>query len=169
MALPCTSDPARFQRHLQGEVQKRKTENDLGYCQQQIRTYQDAVAYPCQWYKYGKFINQGCGECCKRTYSTHCWQRTKRSEEVNNAREFTTFHYEVCGLCNTCSHSVFMLSNLSTNRLANRLRKGEDTISFDKDDDDTLDFVTAASNLRSAAYGIEGKTRWEVKGMSSAV
>jgi ubiquitin-like 1-activating enzyme E1 B len=52
----------------------------------------------------------------------------------------------------------------STNRLASRLQNGEDTISFDKDDDDTLDFVTAASNLRSAAYGIGGKTRWEVKG-----
>ncbi|KAF8634042.1 hypothetical protein AX17_004307 [Amanita inopinata Kibby_2008] len=51
----------------------------------------------------------------------------------------------------------------STNRLASRLCSGEDTVSFDKDDDDTLDFVTAASNLRSAAYGIEGKTRWDVK------
>ncbi len=40
----------------------------------------------------------------------------------------------------------------------------EETISFDKDDDDTLDFVTAAANLRSAAYGILGKCRWEVKG-----
>ena len=39
-------------------------------------------------------------------------------------------------------------------------------ISFDKDDDDTLDFVTAASNLRSAAYNIDGKTRWEIKGKS---
>lgn len=27
-----------------------------------------------------------------------------------------------------------------------------------------MDFVTAASNLRSAAYNIGGKTRWEVKG-----
>lgn len=53
----------------------------------------------------------------------------------------------------------------STNRLAARLRNGEETISFDKDDDDTLDFVTASSNLRSYAYGIEGKTRWEVKGL----
>jgi hypothetical protein len=44
------------------------------------------------------------------------------------------------------------------------LQNGEDTISFDKDDDDTLDFVTASSNLRSMAYGIEEKTRWEVKG-----
>ena len=44
------------------------------------------------------------------------------------------------------------------NRLASRVRGGEDGISFDKDADDTLDFVTAASNLRSAAYYIERKT-----------
>lgn len=47
------------------------------------------------------------------------------------------------------------------------MRAGEETISFDKDDDDTLDFVTAASNLRSAAYYIERKTRWEVKGANT--
>jgi hypothetical protein len=57
----------------------------------------------------------------------------------------------------------------STDRLAARLRAGEDTISFDKDDDDTLDFVTAAANLRSFAYTIERKTRWEVKGQFSAI
>ncbi|KAF9462539.1 hypothetical protein BDZ94DRAFT_1282986 [Collybia nuda] len=57
----------------------------------------------------------------------------------------------------------------STNRLADRLQNGESTISFDKDDDDTLDFVTASSNLRSAAYGIGGKTRWEVKEMAGNI
>lgn len=57
-----------------------------------------------------------------------------------------------------------MLKGFSANRLAARLQAGEETISFDKDDDDALDFVTASSNLRSVAYGIEGKTRWEVKG-----
>lgn len=57
----------------------------------------------------------------------------------------------------------------SANRLASRLRNGEDTISFDKDDDDTLDFVTAAANLRAAAYNIPGKSRWEVKGSSSHI
>lgn len=56
------------------------------------------------------------------------------------------------------------MNECSTERLAARLCAGEDTISFDKDDDDTLDFVTAAANLRSAAYGIPGKSRWEVKG-----
>ncbi|KXN89035.1 Ubiquitin-activating enzyme E1-like protein [Leucoagaricus sp. SymC.cos] len=57
----------------------------------------------------------------------------------------------------------------STNRLAFRLQNGEDTISFDKDDEDTLDFVTASSNLRSVAYGIEEKTRWEVKEMAGNI
>ena len=57
----------------------------------------------------------------------------------------------------------------STERLAARLRSGEDTISFGKDDDDTLDFVTAASNLRSIAYGIPSKSRWEVKGTSPLI
>ncbi|KAJ3563808.1 hypothetical protein NP233_g8693 [Leucocoprinus birnbaumii] len=57
----------------------------------------------------------------------------------------------------------------STNRLASRLQNGEDTISFDKDDDDTLDFVTASSNLRSVAYGIDEKTRWEVKEMAGNI
>ncbi|KAI1798438.1 hypothetical protein LXA43DRAFT_30912 [Ganoderma leucocontextum] len=57
----------------------------------------------------------------------------------------------------------------STERLAARIRAGEDTIAFDKDDDDTLDFVTAAANLRSTAYGIPGKSRWEVKEMAGNI
>ena len=61
-----------------------------------------------------------------------------------------------------------MLSVQSSARLAARLRAGEETISFDKDDEDTLDFVTAAANLRSGAYGIPGRSRWEVKGARPA-
>ncbi|KAH9177780.1 hypothetical protein EDB89DRAFT_1439238 [Lactarius sanguifluus] len=58
----------------------------------------------------------------------------------------------------------------STERLSGRLMTGkEEIISFDKDDDDTLDFVTAAANLRSAAYGIPGKSRWEVKEMAGNI
>ncbi|KAF9531343.1 hypothetical protein CPB83DRAFT_848881 [Crepidotus variabilis] len=63
----------------------------------------------------------------------------------------------------------FELFVSSTNRLAARLRHGEETISFDKDDEDTLDFVTATSNLRSYAYGIDSKTRWEVKEMAGNI
>lgn len=62
------------------------------------------------------------------------------------------------------SRTHVLIRVVSTHRLAARLQAGEETIAFDKDDDDTLDFVTAASNLRSYAYSIEGKSRWEIKG-----
>ena len=40
-------------------------------------------------------------------------------------------------------------------------------LSFDKDDDDALDFVLATANLRATAYGIARKTRFQVKGIRS--
>lgn len=42
-------------------------------------------------------------------------------------------------------------------------------LSFDKDDDDALDFVTASSNLRSIVYHIDRKTRFEVKQMAGNI
>lgn len=36
-------------------------------------------------------------------------------------------------------------------------------ISFDKDDVETLDFVTASANLRSAVFGIDTKSKFDVK------
>jgi ubiquitin-like 1-activating enzyme E1 B len=42
-------------------------------------------------------------------------------------------------------------------------------LSFDKDDDDTLDFVTATANLRASAYQIPTKTRFEVKEMAGNI
>lgn len=42
-------------------------------------------------------------------------------------------------------------------------------LSFDKDDNDTLDFVTASSNLRSRVYSIETKTRFDVKQMAGNI
>lgn len=47
---------------------------------------------------------------------------------------------------------------------ARSIRHPEIVLSFDKDDDDTLDFVLATANLRAIAYGIETKTRFQVKG-----
>ncbi|WVR08953.1 hypothetical protein IAU60_006012 [Kwoniella sp. DSM 27419] len=42
-------------------------------------------------------------------------------------------------------------------------------LAFDKDDDDTLDFVLATANLRATAYGIVNKTRFEVKEMAGNI
>jgi ubiquitin-like 1-activating enzyme E1 B len=58
-----------------------------------------------------------------------------------------------------------MLILPSCRRLSARVLARPDVlIEFDKDDDDTLDFVLATANLRAIAYGIPNKTRFQVKG-----
>ena len=53
----------------------------------------------------------------------------------------------------------------SCERLAARSISHPDVVlSFDKDDDDTLDFVVAIANLRATAYSIATRTRFQVKG-----
>jgi ubiquitin-like 1-activating enzyme E1 B len=42
-------------------------------------------------------------------------------------------------------------------------------ITFDKDDDDTLDFVTATANLRAQIFGIEPKSKFETKQMAGNI
>ena len=41
--------------------------------------------------------------------------------------------------------------------------KAQPTLSFDKDDDDTLDFVAASANLRSIIFGIETRSKFDIK------
>ncbi|RDW75092.1 hypothetical protein BP6252_06234 [Coleophoma cylindrospora] len=45
----------------------------------------------------------------------------------------------------------------------------EPVITFDKDDEDTLDFVAASSNLRSLIFGIECKSRFDIKQMAGNI
>lgn len=42
-------------------------------------------------------------------------------------------------------------------------------ITFDKDDIDTLDFVTASANIRSHIFGIEKKSRFDIKQMAGNI
>lgn len=62
----------------------------------------------------------------------------------------------------------------SIRRLSDRLeetRVNADTgdappiLTFDKDDDDTLDFVAAAANLRSTVFGIHRRSKFDIKRM----
>ncbi|KAK8843970.1 hypothetical protein IAR55_006762 [Kwoniella newhampshirensis] len=58
----------------------------------------------------------------------------------------------------------------SCKRLSARVVAHPDVpLSFDKDDDDTLDFVLATANLRATAYGIPNKTRFQVKEMAGNI
>ncbi|KAF9762154.1 hypothetical protein IL306_003531 [Fusarium sp. DS 682] len=45
----------------------------------------------------------------------------------------------------------------------------EPTITFDKDDIDTLDFVTASANIRSTIFGIDKKSRFDTKQMAGNI
>ncbi|KAK2016295.1 ThiF family protein [Colletotrichum eremochloae] len=45
----------------------------------------------------------------------------------------------------------------------------EPLITFDKDDKDTLDFVTASANIRSSVFGIERKSRFDIKQMAGNI
>lgn len=68
--------------------------------------------------------------------------------------------------------------NDSLDRLSKRMLKlieahnvdmPKPTISFDKDDEDTLDFVAASANLRSHIFGIESKSRFDIKQMAGNI
>lgn len=68
--------------------------------------------------------------------------------------------------------------NDSLDRLSKRmadLKKSHDgsgpapMIEFDKDDEDTLDFVAASANIRSAIFDIERKSRFDIKQMAGNI
>ncbi|KIW33830.1 uncharacterized protein PV07_00649 [Cladophialophora immunda] len=73
----------------------------------------------------------------------------------------------------------FVVFKDSLDRLVKRLsqeqaaasKSGElqPSISFDKDDDDTMDFVTAAGNLRAIIFGIEPKSKFDIKQMAGNI
>ena len=50
-----------------------------------------------------------------------------------------------------------------------RLIERERPVTFDKDDDDAIEFVTAVSNFRSANYGIPAQSLFDAKGMAGNI
>ncbi|CAI5756991.1 unnamed protein product [Candida verbasci] len=58
----------------------------------------------------------------------------------------------------------------STKSLRDRIRSGKESfISFDKDDEDTLNFVASASNLRSFIFNIEMKSKFIIKELAGNI
>ncbi|KAB8293915.1 hypothetical protein EYC80_009388 [Monilinia laxa] len=76
-------------------------------------------------------------------------------------------------------HENLIVFKDSLERLSKRLQEmkaasngagsAEPVITFDKDDEDTLDFVTASANLRSIVFGIETKSRFDIKQMAGNI
>ncbi|KAJ5611221.1 ubiquitin-like activating enzyme [Penicillium lagena] len=71
----------------------------------------------------------------------------------------------------------FVVFKDSLNRLSCRFKKlqetsngsGSPTLEFDKDDEDTLDFVAATANLRATAFHIEQKSKFDTKQMAGNI
>ncbi|KAI9488947.1 hypothetical protein BDB00DRAFT_644379 [Zychaea mexicana] len=61
------------------------------------------------------------------------------------------------------------IERLSTRLLELKEKTSDAILSFDKDDDDALDFVTATANLRAHIFGIQEKSRFEVKSMAGNI
>lgn len=57
----------------------------------------------------------------------------------------------------------FSLQRLSSRLIDAKKESDKNILLFDKDDNDAMDFVTAASNLRSANFTIPLKSRFDVK------
>ncbi|GAB1313446.1 E1 ubiquitin-activating protein uba2 [Madurella fahalii] len=71
-----------------------------------------------------------------------------------------------------------VIFNDSLERLSKRILEMKNTqtgseeeaiITFDKDDEDTLDFVTASANIRSAIFGIDRKSKFDIKQMAGNI
>ncbi|KAL9554989.1 hypothetical protein MBANPS3_002557 [Mucor bainieri] len=58
---------------------------------------------------------------------------------------------------------------LATRYLKERETQSDAILSFDKDDDDAMDFVTAASNLRAHVFNIPTKSLFDVKSMAGNI
>ena len=61
------------------------------------------------------------------------------------------------------------LSRLSTRLTTLQSKDSTAIISFDKDDEDTLDFVAASANLRSNIFGIPAKSKFNIKQMAGNI
>ncbi|KAF2632028.1 ubiquitin-activating enzyme E1 3 [Macroventuria anomochaeta] len=58
---------------------------------------------------------------------------------------------------------------LETERAQTEVGNSAPILSFDKDDVDTLDFVVASANLRAAIFGIEPRSKFDIKQMAGNI
>lgn len=88
-----------------------------------------------------------------------------------------TSSYSVTGMSRIAWDWYILANSFSLHRLSARLQQtqleaGPDSppiLTFDKDDEDTLDFVAATANLRSLIFGIEGRSKFDIKRGSSSL
>ncbi|KAI4093624.1 MAG: hypothetical protein LQ339_007632 [Xanthoria mediterranea] len=83
----------------------------------------------------------------------------KRDQDTwNLAENFTVF----CDSLRRLSRRLQQAQGGETNGVSH-------VLSFDKDDDDTLDFVASSANIRSIIFGIEPRSKFDIKQMAGNI
>lgn len=77
------------------------------------------------------------------------------------AENFSVF----CDSMRRLSHRLKLLQA----SVADNITASAPVLTFDKDDEDTLDFVAASANLRSIIFGIEPKSKFDIKQMAGNI
>lgn len=91
-------------------------------------------------------------------------QRAHCSKSSSNANNSTVLDNQRLWSCQECLN-VF---TKSIDKLRSRMKTAE-YLEWDKDDEDALNFVTAASNLRSLCFNIERKSKFDVKSLAGNI
>jgi ubiquitin-like 1-activating enzyme E1 B len=105
---------------------------------------------------------------------TERWNKSRPAPTVLNFEDLQSQHSSVLESASRdqavwAAKDCFAVFIDSLNRLAARKTKEGSAIEFDKDDDDTLEFVSAAANLRSYIFGIEPKSKFDIKQMAGNI
>ncbi|KAI8576590.1 hypothetical protein K450DRAFT_256340 [Umbelopsis ramanniana AG] len=90
--------------------------------------------------------------------------QAQMTSDVNGLKDQHTWNVREC-----FDMFVDSLTRLSTRLLDAKKDNPTNILVFDKDDNDAMDFVTAASNLRSTIFKIERKSRFDVKSMAGNI
>ncbi|KAL9075664.1 MAG: hypothetical protein Q9161_001416 [Pseudevernia consocians] len=68
-----------------------------------------------------------------------------------------------------CDSLRRLSTRLQTSQTQPEVAAAAPVLVFDKDDEDTLDFVAASANLRSIIFGIESKSKFDIKQMAGNI
>ncbi|KAM7219769.1 ubiquitin-activating enzyme E1 3, variant [Rhypophila decipiens] len=93
----------------------------------------------------------------------------KAAKEMANKAEVLQGAQKVWSLEENLVVFIDSLERLSKRMLEMRASDDEAIITFDKDDEDTLDFVAASSNIRSWLFGIDRKSKFDIKQMAGNI
>uniref|UniRef100_A0A0B7K5X6 Ubiquitin-activating enzyme E1-like n=1 Tax=Bionectria ochroleuca TaxID=29856 RepID=A0A0B7K5X6_BIOOC len=178
MLISSEGNPTRTNRFIAHEIEELKKESDA------LKKIRNAVGAP----DFPKLLFEKVFDAdIERLRSVEDMWKSKRAPEPLKYEKLLAKTNELEGSKDSIladGQKVWSLEeNLvvfkdSLERLSKRiieLKKTKDdaapdpVIVFDKDDDDTLDFVASSANIRSTIFGIERKSRFDIKQMAGNI